>query len=179
MNRVIPLRCGVAFPQRCVDEGIYSFDPISADDLAYYSADARILAKLLGFPGASDPVGESAGAQWFICDTSSAECGSAVPASALANDEIFISRGDRALVELDGTWVSVARVVPPATWDTTVRAWADGKRRDPRLLGVVRDVNGARILGFRDVFEGSREVALPGFPLMPNSPMPQRFSEWR
>lgn len=53
----------------------------------------------------------------------------------------------------------------PRLGDSTARAWGDGKARDPRLLGDVRDVNGARHLGFRDVFERSREVSLPGFPL--------------
>lgn len=177
--RVIPLRRGAALLSRCFTEGACSFGPLSPDDLAYYTADAGILAKLLGHPVASDSGADTAGAQWFICCPGSAKYGSAVPESAFATDEIFVSRGSRALVELDGVWVSAARVGPPATWDSTVRAWVDGKARDPRILGDVRGVNGARHPGFRDVFEHSREASLPGFPLKDPWPAPELLASIR
>lgn len=165
-HRVIHLCAGVPLSRRAAStRAVYSFDPISPGDLAYYTADARILAKILGFPGASDLGPETAGAQWFICDPASREFGSVVPDAALANDEIFVARGDCALVELDGTWVSAARVVPPATWDSTRRTWAGGKSRDPRLLADTRDLSDTRFLSFREVMDRSQEVVLPGFPM--------------
>lgn len=120
VHRATPPQRGTPFPPRCIADGVCSFDLLAPDHLAYY-ADACTLARLLGFSGATDPIGESSGSQWFICDPASPEYGSAVPDSALANDEIFISHRDRALVELDGVWGSAARVSPPAAWEGSVR----------------------------------------------------------
>lgn len=70
-QKVTPLRRGAAFPQCCIDEGVYSFDPIDAGDLAQYTADAGILAKVLRFPGAWGSAGDVTGSHWYIKDLSS------------------------------------------------------------------------------------------------------------
>ena len=102
--------------------------------------------------------------QWFVSDPLSQDFRSEVPAAASLNLAVMIRRGLVALVEISGAWTTAARIVPPDTWPKYVGRCADGKARDVRLLGDVRDTDGHRFLSFRKGVMRSQEAMLPGFP---------------
>ena len=158
-HRVIALRRGGAYPPHCVAEGVYGFDPLGPGELEGYMADARALATILGFPGGDDDIAAPRTARWFVCDPVSAEYGFELPPDAIANAGVFVRRGDVALVEINGRWTSAASITSPDTWDQYVVRASDGRARDPRLLGDVRDQDNIRFLPFREALmrsSGSR-----------------------
>jgi len=164
-HRVVALRRGGAYPAQQAWEGVYGFDPLTAAELEGYLADARVLANILGFPGVEEEAAAPRAARWYVSDAASQQFGAELPPEAVVNPAVFVRRGDAALVEVDGSWTTACCIVPPDTWaDYQVRT-ADGKARDPRLLGDVRDQDGARHLTFKEALLRTKEVSLKGFPL--------------
>jgi hypothetical protein len=165
-HRVVPLRRGGVYPPNCAAEGVYGFDPLAPGELDGYMADARALAVLLGFPGVGDAEpGAPVALRWFVSDNLSEAFGFELPPDAVANPNVFIRRGDVALTEINGQWTTAKSITPPDTWEKHLVRVSDGRGRDPRLLGDVRDHDGIRFLPFREALIRSRAADLPGFPL--------------
>ncbi len=151
VHRVVPLRRGGVCPANCVNEGVYGFDPLAPNDLEGYLADARAPATILGFPDADDQgVAAPRALTWFVADPVSDDYGFELPPDAVANPNIFVRRGDVALVEISGRWTTAASTTPPDTWEACCVRAADGKARGPRLLGDFRDHDNVRHLPFRE-----------------------------
>ena len=170
-DAVVPLRRNAAFPDGVNGANIFSFDPITADELQGYYSEAVGFAKIIGLEVGAVPVSK-AEQDWYISDITSSAYGERVSREVYANDQICRRHGDVGVLELDGCWVSIVRVgkgcardVAIADWDAFVSRGQSGKSRDPRLLGDQRDSDGVRHCPLRVALELSVQKDLLGFPV--------------
>ena len=150
-HRVIILQRNAAFPADRAAQ-TYAFDPADVDaaTLARLRADAQALAQVLGDGPPAGAAGPAPGAVvWRISDTSSSLFGDEVPAVAVANNAVFVHRGDaKALVQVDNEWYFAAREDPAKPGLAEFRKrFHSGDGRDPRILGMHTDSQGRRFLG--------------------------------
>ena len=162
-HRVIVLPRNGAFPAARLPE-IYSFDPA-----AYTPAvEARLFAdaqRLAAVHGASAQPG-APGHNWRISDMSHKSFGELVPSEVAGNDDLFIIRGDSALVCLDAVWTTAAKEATLATTkDEFERKYRNGPGRDRRLLGDERDPDGRRFLSLFALIPLLCEHVIPHWPI--------------
>ena len=160
-EHVTALRRNAPFPPNLAGN-IYCFDPVSDNDMDNYLAEARVLAGILGY--AVGNVAREASAKWHIVDPHSPLFGEEVPAAALANDAVMVVKGQRALVEIDNTWVLAAEV-RGQSWEQFLAAWRSGEGKDDRLTGDFRDSAGKRHADFRSSTDRMKEIKIAGWPL--------------
>ena len=94
-HRVRPLRRGGAFLAALVGE-IYSFDPLSDDQLMNLRSDAGALGRMLGYEVKVKDSAAGPARQWVIADIGEESFGEVVPDGIFANDTDFVVKGDTA-----------------------------------------------------------------------------------
>ena len=163
-HRVVVLQRNAAFPQDRVNE-IYGCDADDFDEatLTRLRREANQLATVLGAPPAAVAV---AGRTWRISDTSHKLFGKPVPEAALGNEDVFITRGSRALVEIDGEWTTAGQEEDQDKGEEGFRRrLTTGPGRDPRILSDHRDADGRRFLAFALVLSLVREAVYDFWPI--------------
>ena len=143
-HRVIVLRRNSPFPAARLAE-TYAFDEVgfTAAVRDRVVEECRALATVHGGVPAAAVAGDNT---WRICDTSHASFGELVPAAVLSDDQLFVERGDEALVRVDGKWTHAAKTVAGATEDEFKRGYHSGPGRDRRVMADGRDPDGRRFL---------------------------------
>ena len=142
---MVVLQRNAAFPQDRINE-IYGCDEDDFDEptLTRLRREANQLATVFGAPPAG---GAAAGRTWRISDTSHEPFGKPVPEAALGNEDVFISRGSCALVEIDEVSTTAGQEEDQDQGeDGFLRRFTTGPGRDSRILADQRDAYGS-VLG--------------------------------
>ena len=106
-------------------------------------AEAQRLATIYGAAPQQNVVGDL----WRISDTSHRSFGELVPAQVLSNQDLFVIRGEVALVSLDNVWTTASKEASSGTTrEEFERKYQSGPGRDKRLMGDERDPDGRRFL---------------------------------
>ena len=154
-HRVVILGRNAAYP---ADRVAITYAPDNADfdapTLARLRAEALALAEVLGVqPAAGGAVAAVGNVVWRVCDTASEHFGEELPAACVGNDQVFVERGDRALAEVDGEWLSAAKEAPDEPGlDAFTKRFHAGPGRDPRVLSRTLDSQGRRLLPLEKAF---------------------------
>ena len=135
-ERVTPLtRCG-AFPQRCVQYGVYGFDPFEDGEFDDCLRECRELAYVMGYlkrSGGDDVEGQ----RWRVADVTNPSFGETIPDDAWADDDQVVLRGKAGMIQIDDEWVFIQMVA-----DDGFHAWQDEKFTkaiaDPRVLPLAK-----------------------------------------
>ena len=103
---------------------------------------------------------------WRISDTSSASFGQLVLSDVIGNDDMFIMRGDCALVQIENKWTTASKDEGSNKGsDAFARRHQAGPRRDKRLMGDERDPDGRRFLALSAIILLLLEAAMPLWPI--------------
>ena len=164
-HEVVLLARGARVPRRC--HGAYMFDPISAADLADLHAQAKDLSTIMGstLPSGSLPTINVEKASWRVSDARHPAFGAEVPVETVATEATFISKGDVALVLLDGSWTTCALSKELETGESFGARLREGAGRDPRLLATRRQFDGRRFYPFPDLVGAVTESKVDHWPI--------------
>jgi len=143
--QVVPLIRAALPPARIIGD-FYQFAARPTDaQLDAARADARALASLFGSVAAA----KSVDAGWFFADMAGEKFGEEVGASFLQNVAAHVMRGSVGLVQTEDGWTTMERVLR-----SDLDAWKSEKQngpgRDPRLLEIQKDPQGARFAPLRE-----------------------------
>ena len=132
VQRVTNLNRNAPFPARIADQ-IYTFDPVSADEMERVRLEARGLARLLG-ASVTALVASVESCRWIAADPGHASFGTEVSVELASDPSRFLARGSSGLVDLDGNegWVFCQNVAAEdeAEWRATKQT---GPGRDERI----------------------------------------------
>ena len=161
-HRVVVLTRGQAFPAGRAAE-TYGFDPFDDGELNGLLGEARSLAEILGVTIAQ-PLGLQA-RPWRIADLLHDAFGKEVPPQAIDNEDIWVSKDERALVQIDGSWTYAIRCNAGETEDDFKRRVRGGPGRDRRIAGDREEVSGQRHVPFADMYALLGEHQYKGWPI--------------
>ena len=154
-HRIVILGRNADYP---ADRVAITYAPDNADfdapTLARLRAEALALAEVLGVqPAAGGAVAAAGAVVWRVCDSASEHFGEELPAACVGNDQVFVERGDRALAEVDGEWLSAAKeAADEPGLDAFTKRFHAGPGRDPRVLSRTLDSQGRRLLPLEKAF---------------------------
>ena len=102
--------------------------------------------------------------EWRLADPAHEGFATIVPDAVLAVEDLIVVRGACGLVKVDEVWTHMEKPK-----DTELAAWKErksvGANIDPRILPLVRDRAGTRVITEAAAIEGWKETAEDDFPL--------------